>query len=129
MYNNYDYPLGADNSLAPWNQEENTEIERDCDVTETIARKVTLSTTDYVAEEDWDDEIGKCISVDTSETDWSAEYANQEYTALELISKLKTYVEEDIKNTSPDTSKGRELKRLLSACDGWEQTELEVEER
>ena len=129
MYNNYDYPLGADNSLAPWNQEENTEIERDCDVTETIARKVTLSTTDYAAEEDWDDELGKCISVDTSETDWSAEYANQEYTALELIAKLKTYVEEDIKNTSPDTSKGRELKRLLSACDGWEQTELEVEER
>lgn len=128
MYNNYDYPLGADNSLAPWNQVENTEIERDCDVTETIARKVTLSTTDYVAEEDWDDELGKCISVDTSETDWSAEYANQEYTALELIAKLKTYVEEDIKNTSPNTSKVRELKRLLSACDGWEQTELEVEE-
>ena len=129
MYNNYDYPLGADNSLAPWNQEENTEIERDCDVTETIARKVTLSTTDYAAEEDWDDDFGKCISVDTSETDWSAEYANQEYTALELISKLKTYVEEDIKNTSPDTSKGRELKRLLSACDGWVQEGLEVEER
>ena len=129
MYNNYDYPLGADNPLAPWNQVENPEIERDCDVTETIARKVTLSTTDYVAEEDWDDELGKCISDDTSETDWSAEYANQEYTALELIAKLKTYVEEDIKNTSPNTSKGRELKRLLSACDGWEQTELEVEER
>ena len=128
MYNNYDYPLGADNSLAPWNQEENPEIERDCDVTETITRKVTLSTTDYVAEEDWDDELGKCISADTSETDWSAEYANQEYTALELIAKLKTYVEEDLKNTSPDTSKGRELKRLLSACDGWEQEELEVEE-
>ena len=129
MYNNYDYPLGADNPLAPWNQEENPEIERDCDVTETIARKVTLSTTDYVAEEDWDDELGKCISADTSETDWSTEYANQEYTALELIAKLKTYVEEDIKNTSPNTSKGRELKRLLSACDGWEQEELEVEER
>ena len=129
MYNNYDYPLGADNSLAPWNQEENTEIERDCDVTETIARKVTLSTTDYAAEEDWDDDFGKCISVDTSETDWSAEYANQEYTALELIAKLKTYVEEDIKNTSPDTSRGRELKRLLSACDGWVQEGLEVEER
>ena len=128
MYNNYDYPLGADNSLAPWNQVENTEIERDCDVEETIARKGTLSTTDYVAEEDCDDELGKCISVDTSETDWSAEYANQEYTALELIAKLKTYVEEDIKNTSPNTSKVRELKRLLSACDGWEQTELEVEE-
>ncbi len=128
MYNNYDYPLGADNSSAPWNQVENSEIERDCEVTETIARKVTLSTTDYVAEEDWDDDFGKCISADTSDTDWSDEYSNQEYTALELIAKLKSYVEDDIKNTSPNTSKDRELQRLLSACEGWEQIELEAEE-
>lgn len=128
MYNNYDYPLGADNSSAPWNQVENSEIERDCEVTETITRKITLSTTDYVAEEDWDDEFGKCVSVDTSDTDWSDEYSNQECTALELIAKLKEYVEEDIKNTASNTSKGRELQRLLSACNGWEQVEMEVYE-
>ena len=126
MYNNYDYPLGADNSSAPWNQVENSEIERDCE--ETITRKITLSTTDYVAEEDWDNEFGKCVSVDTSDTDWAGEYSNQEYTVLELIDKLKAYVEEDIKNTSPNTGKGRELQRLLSACDGWEQVDLEVGE-
>ena len=128
MYNNHDYPLGADTSLAPWNQVENSEIERDCNVTETITREVTLSTTDYIAEDDWNDEFGKCISADTSETDWSREYDRQEYTALELISKLKSYVEEDIRNTAPNTGKGRELQRLLSACNGWEQVELEVEE-
>lgn len=128
MYNNYDYPLGADTPLAPWNQVENSEIERDCNVTETITREVTLSTTDYIAKDDWNDEFGKCISADTSETDWRDEYINQEYTALELISKLKSYVEEDIKNTAPNTGKGRELQRLLSACNGWEQVELEVEE-
>ena len=128
MYNNYDYPLGADNSFAPWNQVENSEIERDCEVTETITRKITLSTTDYIAEEDRDDDFGKCISADTSETDWEEEYSNQEYTVLELIDKLKAYVEEDIKNTSPNTGKGRELQRLLSACDGWEQVDLEVRE-
>lgn len=128
MYNNYDYPLGADNSSAPWNQVENSEIERDCEVTETITRKITLSTADYVAEEDWDNEFGKCVSVDTSDTDWAGEYSNQEYTVLELIDKLKAYVEEDIKNTSPNSSKGKELQRLLSACDGWEQVDLEVGE-
>lgn len=128
MYNNYDYPLGADTPLAPWNQVENCEIERDCNVTETITRNVTLSTTDYIAEKDWDDELGKCVSVDTSDTDWAAEYSNQEYTVLELIDKLKAYVEVDIKNTSPNTGKGRELQRLLSACSGWEQVESEVEE-
>lgn len=128
MYNNYDYPLGADNSSAPWNQVENSEIERDCEVTETITRKITLSTTDYIAEEDWDNDFGRCVSADTSETDWAAEYSNQEYSVLELIAKLKSYVEEDIKNTSPNTGKGRELQRLLSACSGWEQVESEVEE-
>ena len=121
-------PMGADTIDAPWNQVENSEIDRACKVTETITRRVILSTTDYVAEEDWDDEFGKCVSVDTSDTDWAGEYSNQEYTVLELIDKLKAYVEEDIKNTSPNTGKGRELQRLLSACSGWEQVELNVEE-
>lgn len=122
-------PMGAEyDSRAPWNETENYPVERDCEVTETITRKTTLSTTDYIAEEDWDDDFGKCISADTSETDWEEEYSNQEYTVLELIDKLKAYVEEDIKNTSPNTGKGRELQRLLSACNGWEQVELEVEE-
>ncbi len=122
-------PIGAEyDSSAPWNQVENHEIERDCEVTETVTRKVTLSTTDYIAEDDWDDEFGKCISADTSETDWRDEYINQEYTVLELIAKLKSYVEEDIKNTANNTGKGRELQRLLTACNGWEQVELEIEE-
>ena len=113
---------------APWNDKENSVIERDCEVTETISRKVSLSTADYVAEEDWDDDFGKCVSEDTSDTNWAEEYSNQEYTVLELIAKLKEYVEEYIKNTSPNTGKGRELQRLLMACDGWEHVEMEVYE-
>lgn len=122
-------PMGAEyDSMTPWKEIENKEVERECVVTETISRTVSLSTTDYVAEGDWDDEFGKCVSADTSDTDWAGEYSNQEYTVLELIDKLKAYVEEDVKNTSPNTSKGRELQRLLSACNGWEQVELNVEE-
>lgn len=53
-------PMGAEyDSSAPWNQVENPEIERDCEETETITRKVTLSTTDYIAEDDWNDDIEK----------------------------------------------------------------------
>ena len=122
-------PMGSEyDKNAIWEQVENQAVERDCEVMETITRKVTLSTTDYVTEEDWDEEFGKCVSADTYDTDWAGEYSNQEYTVLELIDKLKAYVEEDIKNTSPNTGKGRELQRLLSACNGWEQVELNVEE-
>lgn len=127
---NSNYPLMSQRELknAPWNEVSVPGIERDCEVTETISRRITLSTTDYSVEEDWNDEFGKCISADTSETDWNEEYNCKEYTALELIDKLKAYVEVDIKNTSPNTGKGRELQRLLSACSGWEQVESEVEE-
>lgn len=122
-------PMGAEyDSSAPWNQVENPEIEHDCEVTEIITRKVTLSTTDYIAEDDWNDEFGKCMVTDTSETDWNEEYSSQEYTVLELIARLKSYVEEDIKNTQPNTDKVRKLRRLLRSCNGWEQVELEVEE-
>ena len=122
-------PMGSEyDKNAIWEQVENQAVERDCEVTETITRKVTLSTTDYISEEDWDDEFGKCVSADTSDTDWVREYSNQEYTILELIDKLKVYIEEDIRNTSPNTGKGRELQRLLSACSDWEQVELNVEE-
>lgn len=115
-------PMGAEyDSRAPWNQVENSEIERDCEVTETITRKVTLSTTDYVSEDDWDDNMGKCTYDNTSDTDWLEEYSK-------LIAKLKSYVEKDIRNASLNTSRERELKRLLSACCDWEQVELEVEE-
>lgn len=122
-------PMGSEyDKNAIWEQVENQAVERDCEVTETITRKVTLSTADYISEEDWDDEFGKCVSADTSDTDWVREYSNQEYTILELIDKLKVYIEEDIRNTSPNTGKGRELQRLLSACSDWEQVELNVEE-
>lgn len=113
---------------APWRQMENHAVKRDCEVTETIARKVILSTTDYTAEEDSDEELGMCMYSDTSETDWEKEYVKQEYTVLELIARLKEYVLEDIKNAASNTGRGRELQRLLAACDGWEQVEIEVEE-
>lgn len=117
---NTNAPIGTENNMmAPWNQIDNQEIDRDCVITETISRKVILSTTDYIEEEDL---------VDTSNTNWFDEYSSQEYTALELIDRLKSYIEEDIRNTSPNTSKGKELQRLLSACNGWEKVELEVEE-
>lgn len=117
---NTNAPIGTeDNMMAPWNQIDNQEIDRDCVITETISRRVILSTTDYIEEEDF---------IDTSDTDWTGEYSSQEYTVLELIDKLKLYVEEDIKNTAINSGKGRELQRLLSACNGWEQVELNVEE-
>lgn len=122
-------PMGAEyDSRAPWNQIDNDYIDRDCNVIETLSKRVTLSTTDYIPEEDWNDEFGKCISEDTSETDWKEEYITQEYTILGLISKLKEYVIKDLGSNVHKDSEIRKLNHLLSCCEDWEQVELEVEE-
>ena len=113
---------------APWNEKELSVITRDCEITETVTRKVTLATTDYCSDSDYDDELGACISVDTSETDWVAEYEEQEYSIIELLSKLKKYVADDLRNTNHSLRQQKELQKLLLVCDSWKQEDVCVEE-
>ena len=113
---------------APWNEKEQSVITRDCEITEMVTRKVTLATTDYIEGSDYDDELGACSSVDTTETDWVAEYEEQEYSIIELLSKLKKYVADDLKNTNHSPMQQKELQKLLLACDSWKQEDVCIEE-
>ena len=121
------YPMMSQSQFnsAPWNDKENSVIERDCEVTETVTRKVTLATTDYIEDSDYNDEFGACSSVDTSETDWVAEY---ECSIIELLSKLKEYVSDDLRNTNHSPRRQKELRKLLLVCDSWKQEDVCVEE-
>lgn len=129
-YNNGNYPLMSQSqwNSAPWNEKEQSAITRDCEITETVTRKVTLATKDYSAYSDYDDELGACSSVDTTETDWVAEYEEQEYSIIELLSKLKEYVADDLKNTNHSPKQQKELQKLLLVCDSWKQEDVCVEE-
>lgn len=124
------YPMMSQSQLnsAPWNDKEQSVIIRDCEVTETISRKVTLATTDYIEDSDYNDEFGACSSVDTSETDWVAEYEEQEYSIINLLSKLKKYVVDDLRNTNHSLRQQKELQKLLSVCDSWKQEDVCIEE-
>ena len=124
------YPMMSQSQLnsAPWNDKEISVIERDCEVTETVTRKVTLATTDYSADSNYDDELGVCSSVDTTDTDWVAEYEEQEYSIIELLSKLKKYVADDLRNTKHSLRQQKELQKLLLVCDSWKQEDVCVEE-
>lgn len=63
--NNYDYPMGADTSSAPWNQEENPPIEVEVDVTLTLNKTIKVNITDYEYDEEGNIDLSKC---DLSET-------------------------------------------------------------
>lgn len=119
MYDNYNYPPGADTPDAPWNEPIIPERDFEVDV-EFVMRKnaVDVTTDKYVPE--FDDEDGHTYA-NTEDTDWEQVYGDSgHYTILEMLDELKQYVEEDLKTCSPNTCKGASLKRLLADCQSWE---------
>ena len=56
--NNYDYPMGADTSSAPWNQKDNPEMEIEVTVSVTLSKSFSIRVKDYkVIEEESEDGV------------------------------------------------------------------------
>lgn len=124
---NDNYPLGAANDPnAPYNEIEPPKREFNVTISQTLSRSTKVSTDQYIPVYDYDEDMGTIETYDTSNTNWKEVYENEDFKIQELISILKSYVENDIKNTLPKSVKGRYLARLLKACDGWVEDDYEV---
>lgn len=124
---NDNYPPGAANDPnAPYNEIELPKREFNVTVSQTLSRSTKVSTDQYIPVYDYDEDMGTIETYDTSNTNWKEVYENEDFKVQELISILKSYVENDIKNTLPKSVKGRYLARLLKACDGWVEDDYEV---
>lgn len=55
---NYNYPMGADNSSAPWNQKDLKEKDIEVTISITLSKTVTISVNDYKIGESGLDEDG-----------------------------------------------------------------------
>lgn len=121
MYDNYNYPAGADTPDAPWNQSEPDDKDFLVDVEYILQKKnVKVTTKDYRPDVvTKDEEIVEPL--DTSDTNWENAYEESGHlTIQELLNELKEYVKADMQTCSPNTCKGAYLKRVLEDCDGWE---------
>ena len=118
-------PSGATGYMPdPRFEKEKREEAFDCEITETLNRRVTIRTTDY-AEEDEPDYYETIINTD--DTDWKEAFAQDgHYTIGELLHVLREYVAEEQKNVAPYSGRGKELKRLLKEIDGWETIETDI---
>ena len=140
LRSNSNYPAMSQSQWdsAPWNQSDVPEKEFTVTISQTLSRTVTVVTNDYIpGAEDVDyepDDEGGCYASswhdddDTSDTDWKKAYEECDFKLQDLIEELKNYVQSDLAMTGPNTGKGRYLKRLLEACDGWIEDEYEVVE-
>lgn len=114
--NNYDYPVGADNGRAPWNEKKNKEVKVDVVVAETLSKVVTISTDDYSIESVFNDEEPNIIiNEETLYDKWS----NYHSDILELLGLLKEYAQDELNKTNARTDRGRYLSRVIEDCDKW----------
>ena len=117
--NNYDYPMGADNPDAPWNKEEPSVARFEVIMTQTLSKRVMVSTDDYELDDD---------EKDTSDTDWENAYHEEHLTPLDLIRECKKMAQEKLALYKGGGSECKWLERLIKECENWETLGEEFDE-
>jgi len=120
MYDNYNYPPGADTPDAPWNQCDPDPKEFDCDIAVTIVNTLPVSTSNYYI----DSEDG---SLDTSDVNWEDEYKSQYLGIPALLRELAKYIEGELAG-GVSGSRQWELRQMLEECRGWEVEDIDISE-
>lgn len=127
MYNNYNYPPGADTPYAPWNEQEVPERQFDVCISQTLSKSTSVTTDDYVPEVD-EDEDGFYKSANTSDTDWNKAYKNEHLTPLQLINEFKDFLTKHLPDPIIDVKEFQRFKYLIDECEDWTEDETEVVE-
>lgn len=111
MYDNYNYPMGADTPDAPWNQVDPQEVDFDVEAIVNLSRTAKV-TTDCV----YNDDGTYRICEDVGE---SGAYKQNYASIPELMDELVKYIDGELQG---DVSMCRrwELQRLKDSATGWQ---------
>ena len=126
MYDNYNYPPGADTPDAPWNEVEVPDMEFDVTISMSLSKTVKCSTNKYnpIVIDEPHNRLHEEYP-DTSDTPWSEVYGDNHKTIPELLEELKKYIQKDLDNLANDETKmdkafhRRRLEFLMKECDNW----------
>lgn len=121
MYNNYDYPIGADYPDAPWNEKPVPKRSFDVFISQTLSKSTQVVTDDYVLEDD-------DIHADTSDTEWANAYSEEHYTPLELIEAFKDFLQKHLPDPITNLREYKKVKKLIAECENWVEDDLEIME-
>ena len=118
MYDNYNYPPGADNESAPWNEVEMPECDFTIRASITLEKECDITTNEVYRDED-DYEL--CADADVEGT------FNKQYTPIpDLLAELVKYIDGELLG---DISKERrrELELMKESAQGWTEEYFEFE--
>lgn len=121
--NNYDYPMGADTSDAPWNQVDLPEKEIEVTISVTLSKTVKVMVDDYKVEEDADED-GRYLSYDFSNCDLHKAVEDQVVLPQNLAEFTERMFNHDLNLKAAGMP--RYLKEAIKDCKGWTVDEMEV---
>ena len=99
-----------------------------CNVVVTLSKIEYIPTCEYQEALESEDGYTSCECVPNENVCWEGEYEENCITIKEMLDELKNYVEQDLDTCEKDTCKGKYLKRLLKACQGWDVESTYIEE-
>ena len=121
--NNYDYPMGADTSNAPWNQVKLPEREIEVTVSITISKTVKVLVNDYKVDTS-DDEDGIHTFYDYSDCDINRAVEEQVALPHNLAEFTENMFDYDLNLKAVGMPKY--LKDAITDCKGWTVDEMEI---
>ena len=133
------FPAGAEfDPLAPYNEPIIPEKDFEVTCSQSLSKTVTVTTNNYIpgasgVDYEPDDEGGYYASGwhdpdDTSDTNWTDEYHNNDYhTPLQLIELFKQYLENEL-NRMGEVKNERWIKHLIEECSDWQEDDIEIVE-
>lgn len=121
MYDNYNYPLGADTPDAPWNRQDVPEINVDCDMTVVLVKSAVPVVTDQYTK----DESGYTEITDGG-LDLIKRYKQQHFSITDMLSELKQYITDEISTDIP-ASRRQRLTDMLDDCQNWQIEDVDVD--
>lgn len=127
--NNYNYPEGANNSLAPWNQEEQDSELIEVTISQTFSKQLEIEVDDYETIKDYD-ENGVYFWNDYSGCNLNDYVEEQHKTITKILKEIpelyETFLKLDLNNKKEVELFKHYLFILAEACKDWTEDETEV---
>lgn len=126
---NYNYPEGVDNSLAPWNQEERGSELIEVTISQTFSKQLEIEVDDYEEIKD-SDEDGVYFWNDYSGCDLKSYVNEQHKTITDILKEVpelyESFLTLDLNNKKEVELFKHSLLILSEACKNWSEDEMEV---
>lgn len=118
------YPMGAEHdSSAPYNQKDTSVKEFDVVISQTLSKSTTVYTNDYKEEVD-EDEEGKRLVTNTSNTNWLEAYEENHLTLPNLLKNVREILKDNLRKSKWGEKKN--LKFYIDELSNWVEDEIEV---